>query len=80
MTNTRGAERGVRGQMKTIYSNITVAAAGNQVSYKQYVRLGETLSNGYTLVEVNAPVPEEAIERLAALEHVRRVRVIAPSA
>ena len=53
MTNTRGAERGVRGQMKTIYSNITVAAAGNQVSYKQYVRLGETLSNGYTLVEVN---------------------------
>lgn len=52
-TNTRGAARGVRGQMKTIYSNITVAAAGNQVSYKQYVRLGETLSNGYTLVEVN---------------------------
>ena len=52
-TNTRGAARGVRGQMKTIYSNITVAAAGNQVAYKQYVRLGETLSNGYTLTEVN---------------------------
>ena len=52
-TNTRGAARGVRGQMKAIFSNITVAAAGNQVSYKQYVRLGETLSNGYTLAEVN---------------------------
>ena len=52
-TNTRGAARGVRGQMKAIYSNITVAAVGNQVSYKQYVRLGETLSNGYTLAEVN---------------------------
>lgn len=48
-----GMERGVRGQMPAIGTNVTAAAAGNQMTYKQYVRLGETLSNGYKLVEVN---------------------------
>ena len=48
-----GMERGVRGQMPAIGTNVTAAAAGNQMTYTQYVRLGETLSNGYKLVEVN---------------------------
>ena len=37
-----GMERGVRGQMPAIGTNVTAAAAGNQMTYKQYVRLGET--------------------------------------
>lgn len=40
-------------RMPAIGTNVTAAAAGNQMTYKQYVRLGETLSNGYKLVEVN---------------------------
>ncbi len=48
-----GMVRGVRGQMPAIGTNVTAATAGNQMTYKQYVRLGETLSNGYKLVEVN---------------------------
>ncbi len=52
-TKNSGMERGVRGQMPAIGTNVTAAATGNQMTYKQYVRLGETLSNGYKLVEVN---------------------------
>ncbi len=48
-----GMVRGIRGKMPAIGTNVTAATANNQVTYKQYVRLGETLSNGYKLVEVN---------------------------
>lgn len=58
-TNNRGGWRGGRpgggpgGNIRTAQgiSNINTQAP---VVYKQYVRLGETLSNGYTLTEVNA--------------------------
>ena len=36
--------------------------------------------NAYTLVEVSGPVPDDVVERLLALDHVRRVRTISPSA
>ena len=35
-----------------VRQNGRVAAGSNQLVYKQYVRLGETLSNGYKLVDV----------------------------
>lgn len=35
------------------WMNQDVASSGTQQSYKQYVRVGETLANGYTLTEVS---------------------------
>lgn len=39
-------------QRMTARQNGGIAAGSNQLVYKQYVRLGETLSNGYKLVDV----------------------------
>ena len=39
-------------QRINVRQNGRVAAGSNQLVYKQYVRLGETLSNGYKLVDV----------------------------
>ncbi|MBM6676794.1 3-phosphoglycerate dehydrogenase [Olsenella uli] len=62
--------QGVIGQLSQ-----AVADAGLNIENMSNVSRGAA---AYTLVEVSGPVPDEVLARLAALEHVRRVRAIVP--
>ena len=64
--------QGVIGQLSQV-----VADAGLNIENMSNVSRGTA---AYTLIEVNAAVPDDVVARLAALDHVRRVRAIAPSA
>ncbi len=54
-----------------------LADAGLNIENMSNVSRG---ANAYTLVEVSGIVPADTVDRLSALEHVRRVRAIAPRA
>ena len=49
----RGGNMGGRGGMRGGFSSWSQVSSGRNNTVKQYVRVGDTLSNGYTLVEVS---------------------------
>lgn len=49
----RGGNMGNRGGMRGGFSSWSQVSSGRNNTVKQYVRVGDTLSNGYTLVEVS---------------------------